>query len=921
MKHLSQQLNMVKRYALITALWILPSVTLSQKKPVSFQTYKSWPSLDYYVKVTKNGKHLIYGIKRDTCGPLTILISTDSPFPKRMFNADVSSAFFSADERFLIYKTITDTLFIINLNTNDQRFIDGVKSFKIPSTDNSNWIAYQNGDRDMIIYNLLTGKKQLNSSVKSYYFNTVGTTVLYLKEESSTTNHIETLLNYNYIEKKTDTIIKTTKYVENIVFDNSGSRIAFTTEDKDSTNKDRKIWYYKKQMKNAVEWVNQTTLGMNKTWQIGTWKRNFRFSKDGRNLFFPLQISQDDNLKNSALVNSADKASVDVWDYRDTHLQTEQLANTSIDNSREFMATISESAKTVILLETPNDNPLGLKIPEENDKYVFISSDENSDERYWNPAARPSFSIISTESGERRLIKDKPRAIDVYNISISPDGKYIVWFDRERKHFFCYNVSTSVEVNISMSIPYPVHREEFTQPDFPPPYGIAGWSKNSQSIFLYDQFDIWQVDVYGSKQPTNLTHGFGRSNNIVFRIENTNKINPLVTLNEGQTVLLNSFDKANKNAGFFSLKLNSNKNPLLLSTGAFKYDVVCYIEKTKSYILRRMSAKDAPNLYITKGFNTMLPLSNIAPQKDYNWLTVELIHWKLPDNKLGEGKIFKPENFDTSRKYPVIITFYEIGSDALNWFMYPELSDGVINIPYFVSNGYIVFQPNMTFHSGKIGDGVCNTILSATKYLTSLPWVDSSKIGLSGISFAAYQINYLVTQTNKFAAAAPAAGASDLVSGYNSIWRNKSAQWISEIGQVRMGKSLWQDSSVYIKYSPIFQVYKVETPLLILHNKDDEAVSWSQGIEWFTALRRLGKKSWLLQYDGEAHGLYQPSSKLDYSIRLAQFFNHYLKGDPAPKWMTSGVPAIEKNKDDGLYLTPLENCSPNCTICKKWNNM
>ena len=84
-----------------------------------------------------------------------------------------------------------------------------------------------------------------------------------------------------------------------------------------------------------------------------------------------------------------------------------------------------------------------------------------------------------------------------------------------------------------------------------------------------------------------------------------------------------------------------------------------------------------------------------------------------------------------------------------------------------------------------------------------------------------------------------------------------------------------------------------------MHNDQDGAVPWYQGIEYFTALRRLGKKVWMLQYNGEDHNLVERRNRKDLSIRLAQFFDHYLKGAPAAKWIAEGVPAIEKGIDWG----------------------
>jgi dipeptidyl aminopeptidase/acylaminoacyl peptidase len=106
----------------------------------------------------------------------------------------------------------------------------------------------------------------------------------------------------------------------------------------------------------------------------------------------------------------------------------------------------------------------------------------------------------------------------------------------------------------------------------------------------------------------------------------------------------------------------------------------------------------------------------------------------------------------------------------------------------------------------------------------------------------------------------------------------------------------------FIENSPLFFADRVQTPLLIMHNDNDGAVPWYQGIEYFMALRRLNKPVWMLVYNGEEHNLMERKNRKDLSVRLSQFFDHYLKGAPAPVWMEQGVPSVIKGKDYGLEL-------------------
>jgi dipeptidyl aminopeptidase/acylaminoacyl peptidase len=198
--------------------------------------------------------------------------------------------------------------------------------------------------------------------------------------------------------------------------------------------------------------------------------------------------------------------------------------------------------------------------------------------------------------------------------------------------------------------------------------------------------------------------------------------------------------------------------------------------------------------------------------------------------------------------------------------------------------------------------GTYDAVVSAAEYLTKLPFVNGKKLGIQGWSFGGWETNYLVTHTKLFAAAAESAGAADIVSKYGSIVRDGSSnQGYYEIGQGRMGGSFFDKQDAYIKNSPVYHLQNVTTPLLIMHNSGDDAVPFSEAMEMFTGLRRLGKKVWVLQYKDGGHGVYGKSAE-DFTIRLQQFFDHYLMDKPAPIWMTRGISAEQKGTTDGLQL-------------------
>ena len=365
-----------------------------------------------------------------------------------------------------------------------------------------------------------------------------------------------------------------------------------------------------------------------------------------------------------------------------------------------------------------------------------------------------------------------------------------------------------------------------------------------------------------------------------------------------------SQNKTNKNGGFYSVNVDEVKDPVLLHSGAHSFSAPLKAKDSEKYIFTQSDIV-ASELYVTDDFKQLKKLTDVAAQqKDYNWLSAELMRWKMFDGKMSEGLLFKPENFDPTKKYPVILYFYERNADLLYNYRAPAPSASTINIPYFVSNGYLVFDPNIYYKKGEPGQSAYNSVVSAAKMLAKMPWVDSNRMAIQGQSWGGYQVAYLVTKTNMFRAAGAGAPVSNMTSAYGGIrWGvgiNRQFQY--EKTQSRIGATLWQRPDLYIKNSPLFAADKIKTPLLLMHNDADGSVPWYQSIELFTAMKRLGKKVWLLEYNGEDHNLVERKNRKDLSVRLGQFFDYYLKDLPAADWIKKGVPATQKGINWGLEV-------------------
>jgi dipeptidyl aminopeptidase/acylaminoacyl peptidase len=266
--------------------------------------------------------------------------------------------------------------------------------------------------------------------------------------------------------------------------------------------------------------------------------------------------------------------------------------------------------------------------------------------------------------------------------------------------------------------------------------------------------------------------------------------------------------------------------------------------------------------------------------------------------------LYKPENFDSKKKYPVIIHIYERLSQNLNKFQRPGATNGALDIAWFVSQGYLVFTPDIHYKVGYPGLSAYNSVIGAVKYLSKFKWVNIKSIGIQGHSFGGYETNFIISHSKLFAAGISSSGVSNFISSYGSLETNvgTSHQFIYEMGQNRLSSTMWENPSVYIENSPIFRVDKISAPMLTVANKKDGRVNFDQGVEFFTAMRRLGKRAWMLQYDDEDHGIDHKKCYKDYLVRSTQFFDHYLKGTNAPRWMLYGVPAKVKVIETGLEL-------------------
>ncbi len=771
---------------------------------------------------------------------------------------------------------------------------------------------------DLVLRNLQTGEEKTFPLVSEYLFDKRGTKLLMettRKAKDSLGKAAVVLLNLS--DLKADTISYGGNDFKNFAFSDDGSQLAFVAE-RDAKPKELqkyyKLWYYKSRMDTAVMFADKNSVGMKIGMTVSEFG-NVSFSKSGKRLFFgtaPIQPPKDTTLVDIDLVK------LDIWHFKDDYLQTVQLNRLQRDLQENFLAVYDLEENTITQLgsrEIPTIYPAN---EGDGETFVGVTDFGKRIESQWQGNTLKDIYAINVADGTKKLVvKDLHGFITPQYIS--PTGKYIMWYDRKARHYFAYDGEKTK--NITARIKVPLWNEEYDNPDYPPPYGVMGWHEGDSAVYVYDRYDVWSIELKAGAIK-NLTAAQGRKTKINYRYVQVNPEKRFFTSQDD--ILIRRFNERTKGGGLNIIWTYGIRGPFLnyIYTEE-KYSIgqirAAGNKDLDNIIYTKENFENSPDLYVA-GMSRAFPgmgsdetkisygdrkLSSLNPQqKDYLWGTAELFKWKAYNGKEVEGILYKPENFDPRKKYPLICYFYETLSDGLHQYQPPSPTPSRLNISFFVSRGYVVFAPDIHYGVGHPARDCYNHVVSGARALVKKGFIDSTRIGIQGQSWGGIQVVQLITMTNLFKAAWAGAPVANMTSAYGGIrWESGiSRQWQYEKSQSRIGATLWQKPQLYIENSPLFHLPKVTTPLVIMHNDADGAVPWYQGIELFTAMRRFGKKVWMLNYNGEAHNLVERKNRKDIQTRQQQFFDWLLMDETPPKWITDGVPAVKKGKDWGLEL-------------------
>ncbi|MDT8341869.1 MAG: prolyl oligopeptidase family serine peptidase [Longimicrobiales bacterium] len=623
------------------------------------------------------------------------------------------------------------------------------------------------------------------------------------------------------------------------------------------------------------------------------------FSRAGRRLFFgtaprPLEAVEDTLL-------DEDRVKVDVWNWKDPYLQPMQLVQLDDELERTYRAVAHlDAGDRVVQLADETLPAVTLADEGEGDHALAYTDLPYRQLVSWDGRYNDVYAV-DVRTGERRLVQHKLRGFSPGQVS--PGGRYVAWWDEEATSWMAAPMAGGAPVNLSANIPHPTWDVLDDHPQGLPPESFPVWTEGDREVLIADPYDLWVVDP-ASGAARSLTEETGRREGIRFRYARVDPEERAVP--RDKEIHLNAFHLTTKASGIYRDRVEGTRAPRRVVWGDRAYDTPLRAEEADRYIVSWSTFRDYPEYRATDAsLDGGRVLTETNPQQaEYSWGTAETVEWISTDGEPLQGILYKPEGFDPSRKYPMMVYFYERMSDGLHRHITPAPGSSSVNFAFYVSRGYLLFIPDIPYKIGWPGESAMNAVMPGVLRLMATGFVDEDRIGVQGHSWGGYQISYMITRTNLFAAAEAGAPVANMTSAYGGIrWGSgMSRAFQYERTQSRIGGTLWDAQHRYIENSPLFQADKVETPLLMMHNDEDGAVPWYQGIEYFSALRRLGKPVWMLNYNGEDHGLRQRKNQKDWTVRMQQFFDHYLMDAPPPVWLEYGVPAVLKGRTLGLEL-------------------
>jgi len=902
-----------KKIVLILLLLLINGIVLAQKKSLTVQDIMKFKEI-HNAAISEDGKLVVYTASPDRGDGVVVVKRLSSG---REFTIERGSKpVFSADGAWVAAALLPEASLSLNVKKGKDKPVNGLVLLNTVTGDtiqiknagygvfsaDSRWLAVDLKNREkfkgkkidkkagspLLFINLKTMKRRRIDFVTEFAFDSSAADLAYARRDTlGSGNGIFTVQ-----LKKVDQPVREIQKNENMSFfgltwDHKRQKLAYFATELDAEYKPGNttvhIWEAKKQ--GEFEAVKHDAGPKDRV----VYHRNqLRWSGDGKRLFFGLKLitgqipekTKIDSIGVLDIEGILSKREVDVWHWNDDYINPQQKKMWKSTKHKTYQAVYHLQSKKVVCLA--DSFVPDVTIPDNSVYALGISNVNYRKQMTWYGHLADVY-LINLQNGLKTKVIDHLEG----QASLSPNGKYVIYY--KEKHWFLYNCKKGTTRNLTAGIANPFYNEDHDYPSSVPGYGTAGWTDKDRQVLIYDKYDIWKFSTK-TGAAINITGRMGRENHRTFRIIRQDRKKK--TFKADADLLLSSYHNLRKDYGFYRCNIAEAKVYKLIEAKK-KFRFLAKAEKSDCLLYTRESYTEFPDLRVANSdFTITKKISEINPQiKDFAWGEAELVEWQSGDGIPLQGVLIKPGNYEKGKKYPVIVYYYRSFSQRLH-----EFNQMVINhrpnFPFYASNGYAVFLPDVKFEVGLPGASAVKCLVPGLQKLIDMGIADKNGIALHGHSWSGYQTAFVITRTNMFACAVAGAPVSNMTSAYSGIrWGSGMArQFQYEQSQSRIGGSLWEKRDLYIENSPVFFADRIQTPLLIMFGDEDGAVPWYQGIELYLALRRFEKDCVFLQYRGEPHHLKKYANKLDYTIKMMEYLDHYCKGKPAPNWLSEGVP-------------------------------
>lgn len=748
---------------------------------------------------------------------------------------------------------------------------------------------------DLVLRNLVTGAERVFPAVVEYSFSRDGNTLVYAvcSKQHPADNGVYTFT--PGASRPAPLLAGPGRYLK-LAWDRAQTQVAFVSDrDDHAATEPRFRAYLWKRGANAATPLSLTPpAGL-----FVSDKAAPAFSRDGQKLYLGLAPAPLPEPDPDAATDPEDKVTADLWRTADDYVQPIQEVRALQERNRTYRGVYDLASGTYTQLA---DETLPTVTLSDNGNRALGYDDRAYRRREDYDAAYADIYLVDPATGARRRVLEALRGSTRGGPSLSwaPDGRWAAYFDAGQWRVL--DTATGAARELTGSLPVSFAVEDHDMPEPAPAYGWGGWTNDSASFLAYDRFDVWQLFTDG-RAARNLTAGAGRKEGTVLRVQDITareEDDEDRGLDPARPLTLKAENERTRATGFFRTTFAAAAAPQRLLWGDRLHTYVGRALEADVLLVTAARFDEFPDVYTTTtALAALTKVSSLGAQLEpFKWGRAELMDYTNAQGVPLQALVYLPADFDPAKKYPVIVYIYEKLTQTIHRFIPPAPSQN-LNPPLYTSNGYILLMPDIVYREGQPGQSALDCVLPAVDTLVAKGYADPVNVGIQGHSWGGYQIAYMVTQTNRFKAAAAGAPVGNMTSAYAGIrWgpgRPRLFQY--EQNQSRIGQPLTDAPELYLANSAVFHIRNVQTPLLMLHNDMDDAVPWEQGVELFLALRRHDKPAWLFNYNQERHGLRRRADLKDYTLRLWQFFDHYLRGAPAPEWMVKGIPYLERDEE------------------------